>query len=538
MVSSGSTGRQRGGAPDPSSGQLPLEHYLRIILHRKWLALAVWAVVSAATAIIAYTLPDIYTSETLILVDPQKVPEAYVKATVTGDIRNRLGTLSQQILSTSRLQNIIESNNLYPEERKKMAREDVIAHMRSDISVRVVSDFGASMDLQAFRIVYSGKDPRLVAAVTSQIAQLFINKNLEARQQQATGTAEFLGSQLAETRRQLEAQESKLRDFQLKHIGEMPKQESANIQMLGQAQAQLQIESEALARAEQQKSLIQSMMGQTSPVVDLDTGDEKGIKTADALPGVTPSMRDKAKLAALRSRYTDNHPDMQKLKSQIEQEEAEEAQKAIVPAQPPAPQTAKVVRRAPASHFNPVLQAQLAAVEADITKHKEEHDRLAKLASVYRAKLDAIPVREQEIAELERDYEMSKTHYSQLLEKQLSAKTATELEMRSKGEQFTVLDPALPAERPTQPNRPLINTAGSIGGLVLGLLLAIGKDFFGMSIIVPQDVTAATGIPVLEEIPVIQTYQDRRIRKRWIWAASTSMAMAALGGGVFLFLRY
>src|SRR5712671_954504 len=112
MVSSGSTGRQKTGAPDPSSGQLPLEHYLRIILHRKWLVVTVWVLVSGITAIIAYTRPDVYTSETLILVDPQKVPEAYVKATVTGDIRNRLGTLSQQILSTTRLQGIIETNNL------------------------------------------------------------------------------------------------------------------------------------------------------------------------------------------------------------------------------------------------------------------------------------------------------------------------------------------------------------------------------------------------------------------------------------------
>src|SRR5205814_6046862 len=144
-----------------------------------------------------------------------------------------------------------------------------------------------------------------------------------------------------------------------------------------------------------------------------------------------------------------------------------------------------------------------------------------------------IPVREQEIAELERDYEISKAHYSQLLDKQLSAQTATQLEVRNQGEQFTVLDQALPAERPTQPNRPLINAAGSIGGLVLGLLLGIGKDFFGMSIVVPQDVTAVTGMPVLEEIPVIQTYADRRIRKRWILFASTSTAMAALGGVAF-----
>src|SRR5277367_2881874 len=132
------------------------EHYLRLIAHRWWLIVGVALAVSAGTVVYTHFLPNIFTSETVILVDPQKVPDTYVKSTVTGDVRNRLSTLSQQILSATRLQRIIETLNLYPEDRKKMAREDVISHMRSDISVQVVSDFGASQDFQAFRISYYG----------------------------------------------------------------------------------------------------------------------------------------------------------------------------------------------------------------------------------------------------------------------------------------------------------------------------------------------------------------------------------------------
>ena len=102
----------------------------------------------AATTAVSYRLPNLYSSETVIMVDPQKVPDAYVKSTVTGDVRNRLGTLSQQILSSTRLQKIIDTLNLYPEERKKLAREDVITQMRKDISgPTLVSDFGGSQDL-------------------------------------------------------------------------------------------------------------------------------------------------------------------------------------------------------------------------------------------------------------------------------------------------------------------------------------------------------------------------------------------------------
>src|SRR5215469_1143446 len=123
---------------------VPVEQYIRLIQHRKWLVIHTFVVVLAATIVVSYRLPNLYTSETVIMVDPQKVPDAYVKSTVTGDVRNRLGTLAQQILSATRLQKIVETLNLYPEQRKKLAREDVITKMRSDINVSVVSDFGAT----------------------------------------------------------------------------------------------------------------------------------------------------------------------------------------------------------------------------------------------------------------------------------------------------------------------------------------------------------------------------------------------------------
>ena len=538
MVTSGAGGRQKAARMDSGMGQVPVEHYLRILMHRKWLAAGVWVAVSVATVTVAYRLPNTYTSETVILVDPQKVPEAYVKPTVSGDVRNRLGTLSQQILSESRLQKIIDANNLYQEEKKKgLFREDIITLMRSDISVKVVSDFGASQDLQAFRISYSGRDPQLVAAVTNQIAEQFITQNLEDRAEQANGTANFLTNQLAETRKKLEEQEARLRDFRLKHVGEMPKQETAELQLLGQAQSQLQMESDSLSRAEQQRSYIQSMMAQTAPVVDLDASENVGTKAAPD-SRATALAAAKAKLAQLLTRYTEDHPDVRKLKKAIADEEAKQAaakQQAAASEPAPAPKPAP---KPPADHYNPVLQAQLTTLDAEIAKHKQEQERLSKLVAVYRAKLDAIPVREQEIAQLERDYEMSKAHYSQLLEKQLSAQTASELEVRQKGEKFKPLDRALPAERPSSPNRLLINLAGSFGGLIFGLLLATANEFFAPSIVEAQDLAEATGLALLGEIPVIRTQADRRLRKMWILVATTSMVVAALAGGAVLIYHY
>lgn len=559
-TASNSGGGSRPRQPAPSA-VLPLEHYARLIYHRKWLVLGVFALIAGGTFFFAQSLPNVYQSETLIMVDPQKVPESYVKSTVTGDIRNRLGTLSQQILSATRLQKIIDTLNLYPEERKTLAREDLITKMRSEISTNIVGDFGGSQDLQAFKITYRGKDPRLVAQVTNQLATLFIDENWKAREQQATGTTEFLENQLQATRKDLEEQEAKLKDFRLKHVGEMPEQETADLQILGQVQAQLQLEGEAVNRAENQKSLYESLMTQSAPVVDTDPPDpDPGVQPAAAAAPtlgtkpVTQLSLDKARLDVLLKQYTPAYPDVKRLKKKIEDEEAqiaatETASAAVaVPVPPPPPmKTADPVPPSrPAAekalstqgHFNPILQSQIRAANADIGKHKAEQERLAKLVASYRSKVDSIPIREQEIASLTRDYEMNKAHYAQLLDRELSAETATQLEIRQKGEKFEVLDTAQPAERPSSPNRKLIDAGGAIAGLGLGLILALATELLGMSITGAQDIVDASSLKVLGVIPVIETQRDRTMRRRRLVVAGASFTCATLVLGAVLFLRF
>jgi succinoglycan biosynthesis transport protein ExoP len=272
--------------------------------------------------------------------------------------------------------------------------------------------------------------------------------------------------------------------------------------------------------------------------------------TRGAAPPVSKLAALQASLAALQKRYGDGHPEIRKLKQEIADEEA--GQKAVptspAPAVPaeivatataepaPAPRTKRAVP--PPQYVNPILQSQLKVVDDEVAKHKVEQQRLNKLAAGYQAKLEAIPVREQQIANVVRDYEISKAHYSQLLDKQLSAETATQLEIRQKGEKFSILDPAQPAERPSSPNRPLINAGGAIGGLGLGLFLALVTEFMGMSITTPEQVAEATGSLVLEVIPVIRTYVDRRARKRRLLLAGASFVITILVSGAVLFYHY
>ena len=550
--------RPRLVAADHRANSITPEHLFRLVFHRKWLILGVFAIVSVATVAVTSRLPNVYTSETVILVDPQKVPDNYVKATVSGDIRNRLGTLKQQILSATRLQKIIDSLNLYPADRKTMAREDVITRMRSDISVNVVSDFGGSQDLQAFRIAYSGTDPQLVSQVTNELASLFIEENLKAREQQAEGTSEFLGNQLGETRKTLEEQEAKLKDFRLKHIGEMPEQQTADLQILGQLQSQLQLEGDALSRAQLQKNNIEAMMASAPPgVVDLD--DPESVTKpggASKQPGAPVAGNKEQQLAALRAQgYTESYPDVRRLKQEIEKETAASAKEAAkqarnstpapdaapAAAQNPALSTPLPARRPPAEpskYVNPVLETQLSAAESEIAKHKEQIQNLSRQVAAYEKKLEAIPVNEQEITGLVRDYEISKAHYGQLLNNELSAATATQLEVRQKGEKFSILDPAQPAQKPSKPNRLLLNAGGSVGGLAIGLFLALITEFLGMSISSAEHLTAATGFAVLEIIPTIDTRATKLARRRRLFVVSVSGTAAMLAVAAFLAFRY
>jgi hypothetical protein len=343
----------------------------------------------------------------------------------------------------------------------------------------------------------------------------------------------------------------------MKHIGEMPEQQTATLQVLGQLQSQLQLESEALARSEQQKGVLQAMMSQSAPVVDLDDanggrppsgrGEAAPPKVGVSKPSVLDNLR--AELSALQARgYTDTHPSVRAIKGKIEDAEksapastvfAEVVGPPTVPAPVPPPTQPVTSRRPVPIYSNPVLQSQLKAAEEEILKHKQEQTRLNKAISGYTSKLQAIPVREQEISDLVRDYEVSKAHYSQLLNSQLSAETATQLEVRQKGEKFKVLDPAQPAQRPSSPNRPLINAGGALGGLGLGLLFALLTEFLGMSITAPEQITAATGLAVLEVIPVIMTHIDmRRRRKRLVWGTVSGLVVTTLVSGAFLFYHY
>src|SRR5215471_1191081 len=196
--------------------------------HRR-LCLAVFLAVSGAVVFVVQRLPAVYRAEAAILVESQRIPEKFVSATVNPDLQDRLNVLSEQILSYTRLTELIQRYDLYHQDRTRLVREEIVEKMRADIIIKPEGSRGGSGRPGAFRISYQGPNPIIVAQVTNQIGNFFIEENLRQREVEAVGTSQFLDSQLAEAKKRLEEQEAMLSKYKLQFNGELPEQENALI---------------------------------------------------------------------------------------------------------------------------------------------------------------------------------------------------------------------------------------------------------------------------------------------------------------------
>lgn len=303
-----------------------------MVWKHRWLSAAIFTVLSIASGIVIYKLPAIYRAEALILVDGQKIPERYVVATVNAELQDRLATISQRILSSTRLMKIIESYDLYHDERKTLSQEEVVEKMRADVKVAV--EKGWSHDHPgAFRVSYEGKSPTVVAEVSNQIANLFIEENLRARETNAEGTAAFLESELEQSKKALDELELKVRQYKTEHNGQLPQQENSLLGNLARLQVELQGNQDAINRAQQSKMMLDSAISiaessQTSYKQVAQSMQKRAATTAATSSGSGPSGESAAptrtraelleqQLEVAKQRYTDNHPAIAYLKEQL-----------------------------------------------------------------------------------------------------------------------------------------------------------------------------------------------------------------------------
>lgn len=498
-----------------------LRDYLDIFTRRSWWIIITALSVFIVAGIVAWRLPSVYTAETVILVDPQKVPDTYVPATATSSIADRLSTIHQQVVSETRLRKLIESMRLYPERRGGISEQDLVEHMRKAIRIEVVNQAGRQTS--AFRIEFEDRNPVIAAQVTNQLASMFIDENLKAREQQSYGTADFLQSELTKTKKELDEKEGALSDLKRRNIGDLPESKQFHLQALEGLRAQLRSSQERVERAHQDKLYLESMLATSAPTIDLDK--------EDASPYQAQIDKLESSLSQLRSRYGAGHPDVRKQQAELDKLKAQE-QESTKSRHQSSQQPAPISRRA----HNPIVESQIEQQNEVIQQETKVQADLQPEIAFHMQKLQNIPIFEQEMAGVMRDYETLRTYYVNLLDKKLTADTASALESRQKGERFVTLDPAITPEKPSAPNRPLIAFGGLIVGILAGLFLALGVEFTDESLRSETELNKLTRVPVFTSIPQLWTPKENRHRAMLISATGLAamVCSVALGWGIAL----
>lgn len=492
-------------------------HFL-IPLFLGWLA--VWAV--------SWVLPPRYKSATLILVEQPTMPKDYVTPNVSDDFQQRLQSITQQILSRTRLLQIIQDKRLYGDSRTRLTADEQVELMRKDIEIELVRD--PQNRVNAFNVYYTARDPKAAQQVTSQLTDFFINENLEVRQKQSEDTTKFLESQLQEARESLAVQESKIREFKGQHLGELPTQVQSNLQILSGLQSQLRTEEDALNAAKQQRAYLQSLIEHYRT--------SKGDVVNDAPPATIDREleRLKSQLAELTVRYTERHPEVRKLKEQVAKTERQRDQLRAEAASD-ATLVANGAGRSPALVQ---LQSQMEANGMEIGSRERSVASIKIKINEYQSRLELEPVREQQFADLTRGYDQSKANYDELLKKKNASAMATSMELLQQGERFRVLDPPSLPTKPSFPNRLKFCGAGLALGLALGVLIAGWFEYADDRLYREKEIKKLLPAPVICEIPAIPTAEEvvGRQRRNWLgWAFAAVVLGLIVSGSALSYLR-
>jgi polysaccharide chain length determinant protein (PEP-CTERM system associated) len=519
-----------------------VQDYIEIILRRKWVLIFTFLLGTTISVAFSYSIPLTYRSSTLILLEPQKIPTAYVSPTITSTVQERLATISQQILSRTNLETIILQFGLYKQEEndgspllnvlkqklKAIANldlEKILVHfnprkaaesipidvlverMRRDIEVKVMGGGNA------FSVSYVAKEPITAMKVTNTLASLFIEKNLKLREQQAEGTSEFLESQLVEAKGRLQKQEQTLKEFKGMHNGALPGQMESNLRTLDRLQLELQTINEALRNAEERKTSIERLRQELRNIDETSRmmGDAMAagqLGTNADLPEIRIS-RLKAELAKLQAEFQDHYPDIILLKKLISEVEGQMGELAVLRTMPSSSTPSLRPIDGNRAQQLSLYTSEILTLNSDIEALKRRREKTGAQIKEHEKRVEATFPNEQTLLNLTRDYDMSQHNYQMLLEKHLNAKISENLEKKQKGEQFRVLDPANIPQKPYKPDRRKIIVLGVLlsGGVGIGLIFF--KEYVRLSYRKAEDFHGTIDVPVLGTIPRNNITQGR-----------------------------
>jgi polysaccharide chain length determinant protein (PEP-CTERM system associated) len=481
--------------------ELTFDDYLAIFRRRCWLIIIPSMLGIPAGFIVSALLPPKYRSHTLILVEQPAISDSYVKPVVSEDLNHRLASMKAQILSRTRLQHLVEQINPYWNDAQRVPMEELVERLRKSITVTPLSAMEGTRttELPGFSVDVTMGDARLAQQICTEITSLFMEQNLRARQQQAEDTTQFLAKQLEGAKVKLDDQDAKLAAFQTHHIGELPEDEKSNLTLLMGMSPQLEVATEALNQARQDKAFTESLLNQQLAALK----SSKENKDPQTLEQQLRELQNQ--LQSLEGHYTEEHPDVVKLKNYVAELQRKHQDASVHAYTQPNGQNEQRIRVA--INESPEIQqlrARLHQTDLAISQRANELEELQRQVKILQGRVQSSPMIQQQFKALTRDYQTALSFYNELLKKRHESQMATELERRQQGEQFRVLDaPSLP-EKPSFPKPSLFGLGGLGAGLVLGSGIALIFELRNKLMWTTEDVEFYLGVPTLALIPSIE----------------------------------
>jgi polysaccharide chain length determinant protein (PEP-CTERM system associated) len=518
----------------PLRPDMEWQDYLQIFKKRKFVLIFSFLIIFLAASVYLVLTPKLYKSTTTILVIPKTVPKEFVQSTVTVGMEERIATIQQQILSRTRLKKVMEEVGLYAEARKKGLEEEAINAMSKRIEIEIGQDpqtTGVSRPTEndAFSISFLHEDPMIAMLTASRLASLFIEEHVKLRERQATGTSEFLASHLKEAKSKLDAQEQKVKQYKMHYAGGLPEELATNLTNMSRLQQQ---EGMVAAEIRDTRNRVVSLRTQLNLVergthaIFHDDGKVEVDTSEESAAAISKDLNEKRNLlTALSAKYTDQYPDVVRLRGEVEELENKLA---AIPMSVRASKESKKGTQNTTKYFPltgremeeaRLLKSQISSIEADIKAMEREKESIHKNIFAIQAKVELAPRREQELVTLTRDYDNLKSEYNDLQKRKTEADISQDLEMRMKGDQFQILDPANLPKKPFKPNIGKILGIACLMAGFFGFGGAIGLEKTDLSLRGVTDFKHFFDLPILASIPILEIAEfnhRQKIRKKAI----------------------
>jgi uncharacterized protein involved in exopolysaccharide biosynthesis len=533
-----------------------IQDFIVAIRKRKIAVISILSTILIITVLVAYLLPATYKSGSTILIERQEIPQEMVQTTVTSYASETIQVIQARVMTRTNLMRIIDKFELYEDERKVETSEEIIQRMREDVSLDVISadvvdprTGRPSLATIAFSLSFVGESPEKVQRVANELTTLYLDENLTSRSQKAAETSEFFTEELDRLSEQTDELENKIALFKEEHSDALPELQQLNMNVLQRKEAELLALDSRMLVLDEKSFYLKGQLDLIEPGNPDIPGSVERLKTLLSA------------YASVRSRYSDEHPDVVRLKNEIDSLEketgransadaiaeqlkllnaelaqikdkyTEEHPDIVVLKEKISALNSRLsdLKNRPEEEYyeekpdNPLyisLESQLATVESELGAIKLQREKTLDSIDELEKSLYKSPQVEREYLVLKRDYANTVNRYQQTKAKQMQADIAKQLESESKGERFTLIEPATYPEIPISPNRPLIAFIGFILAVACSIGFAVLADIISGTVRGVKGVQGLVGALPLSVIPYEANLQERvntvRIKKRVI----------------------